>query len=161
MNMAKAQDYGNQSSTLIKGKENHRHRETANDGNCNQRGLSLERLRRHFNGSSETTNKLERVRLPSIYAQSKSNRFKSSTHSGPRNLKCTSRTVFNEQASPQTTQVRQIMPRGFEEFWLHYKPSLAIRSSTICQDIDALSIEIIRQQNQPCVVLPSLRSKNK
>lgn len=160
--MAKAQDPNSSRSKLIKGTKVNVERQTRNDGNFCQKGLSLKQLRRHFDGSHDTKKKLERIRLPAIHARNKRRqRVRSPTHSPANNLKRENRKIHYESSS-EITPVRQMMPKGFEEFWLQYKSSLAIRSSTIFPDIDALSIEIIRQQNQPRVVLPSIRwNKNK
>lgn len=160
--MAKAQDPNSSRSKLIKGTKVNVERQTRNDGNCSQKGLSLKQLRRHFDGSHDTKKKLERIRLPAIHARNKRRqRVRSPTYSPANNLKRENRKIHYESSS-EITPVRQMMPKGFEEFWLQYKSSLAIRSSTIFPDIDALSIEIIRQQNQPRVVLPSIRwNKNK
>ena len=158
MNMAKAQHYNNWRSNSKEETKINGERQTRNDENCRQKGLSLAQIRRNFDGSHDTKKKLERIRLPPIQAR---NKRRQCVRSVSENLKRESGKKFNE-SSPETTPARQIMPRGFEEFWLQYKSSLAIRSSTIFPDIDALSIEIIRQQNQPRVVLPSLRlNKNK
>lgn len=160
--MAKAQDPNSSRSKLIKGTKVNVERQTRNDGNCSQKGLSLKQLRRHFDGSHDTKKKLERIRLPAIHARTKRRqRVRSPIHSPANNLKRENRKIHYESSS-EITPVRQMMPKGFEEFWLQYKSSLAIRSSTIFPDIDALSIEIIRQQNQPRVVLPSIWwNKNK
>lgn len=60
----------------------------------------------------------------------------------------------NSSTSPQ-----QLMPRGFRQFWSHQKSSLAIQALKGCQDIDTFSIEIIKEHNEPHVVLPSLAKK--
>lgn len=65
----------------------------------------------------------------------------------------------NTQTPSSTTQARQLTPTGFRQFWLRYKSSLAIQSSEFYQDIDAYSIEVIREHNEPRLVLPSLRNK--
>lgn len=160
--MAKAQDPNSSRSKLIKATKVNVERQTRNDGNCSQKGLSLKQFSRHFDGSHDTKKKLERIRLPAIHARNKRRqRVRSPTYSPANNLKRENRKIHYESSS-EITPERQMMPKGFEEFWLQYKSSLAIRSSTIFPDIDALSIEIIRQQNQPRVVLPSIRwNKNK
>ena len=66
---------------------------------------------------------------------------------------------FNTQTPSSTTQARQLTPTGFRQFWLRYKSSLAIQPSEFYQDIDAYSIEVIREHNEPHLVLPSLRNK--
>lgn len=75
------------------------------------------------------------------------------------NSKSRSWRVCNKQTSSSTVQARQLMPTGFKHFWQQYKPSLAIQPSTIYQDVDAYSIEVIREYNEPHLVLPSLRNK--
>ena len=74
-----------------------------------------------------------------------------------------SRTVraCNQQSSSPTTQAKQLMPTNFRQFCLQHKPSLAIHPSKFYHDIDAFSIEMIREHNQPHLVLPSLRGKLK
>ena len=67
----------------------------------------------------------------------------------------------NQQFSSPTTQAKQLMPTNVRQFWLQRKPSLAIHPSTFYHDIDAFSIEMIREHNQPQLVLPSLRGKLK
>lgn len=69
--------------------------------------------------------------------------------------------AFNKQTPSSTTQAQQLMPTGFKQFWLQYKPSLAIQPSTFYQDVDTFSIEMIREHNEPHLVLPSLREKLK
>lgn len=83
-----------------------------------------------------------------------------------RSLRCDgpeSKTVraCNQQFSSPTTQAKQLMPTNVRQFWLQRKPSLAIHPSTFYHDIDAFSIEMIREHNQPHLVLPSLRGKLK
>lgn len=65
----------------------------------------------------------------------------------------------NQQFSSPTTQAKQLMPTNVRQFWR--KPSLSIHPSTFYHDIDAFSIEMIREHNQPQLVLPSLRGKLK
>lgn len=68
--------------------------------------------------------------------------------------------AFNdkENISP-TTGERQLMPRRFKHFWQQHQSSLAIQPSKFYQDIDAFSIDVIREFNAPHVVLPSLKNK--
>lgn len=61
--------------------------------------------------------------------------------------------------SSSTPRAQQIMPRGFRQFWLHYRSSLDIQALRVNEDIDSFSIEIIREHNKPRVALPSLRGK--
>ena len=63
------------------------------------------------------------------------------------------------QTPSSITQGRQLTPTGFRQFWLRYKSSLAIQPSEFYQDIDAYSIEVIREHNEPHLVLPALRNK--
>lgn len=158
-NVANQQDFNNWRLKLANGTENHKYRRKENDGNSNHRESSLEQL---HHGCRDVKNKTQRFRLPSIHAtKSTGERDSPASHFKPGNLKSKSRKIFDEQASLQTTQVRQITPAGFRQFWKQYKPSLAIQSSPIFHDIDAFSIEVIRQHNEPCVVLPTLPNENK
>lgn len=61
----------------------------------------------------------------------------------------------------QRHKAKQLMPTNVRQFWLQRKPSLAIHPSTFYHDIDAFSIEMIREHNEPHLVLPSLRGKLK
>ena len=67
--------------------------------------------------------------------------------------------AYNQQFSSPMTQAKQLMPTNVRQFWR--KPSLSIHPSTFYHDIDAFSIEMIREHNQPQLVLPSLRGKLK
>lgn len=121
--MAKAQDPNSSRSKLIKGTKVNVERQTRNDGNCSQKGLSLQQLRRHFDGSLDTKKKLERIRLPAIHAR---NKRRQRVRSPTNNLKRENRKIHYESSS-EITPVRQMMPKCFEEFWLQYKSSLADR----------------------------------
>lgn len=156
--MANQQDSDNRRRKLANGKDNHKHGRAANDGNYSQSELSkLQNC--DLTGSRYMNSKKERF-LPSIHNKNKEEPESAASQFGPES-KSKNKRRFNKKSSSQTTEVRQVMPRGFVQFWMQYKPSLAIQSSTICQDIDTLSIEVIRQHNEPCVVLPSLRNDNK
>lgn len=156
--MANQQDVDNWRLKLTNGKENHKRRRVANNGNYSQSELS--KLQdRDLTGSRYMNSKKERF-LPSIHNKGKDESDRSASHFGPES-KSRNKRLVDKKSSAQTTQAREVMPRGFVQFWMQYKPSLAIQSSTICQDIDTLSIEVIRQHNEPCVVLPSLRNENK
>ena len=159
--MTNQQEFSNWRPKLTNGKENHKRRSTAINGSPSQSELS--KLQdRDLTGSRYMNSKLrkERFRLPSIHTKYKGEPDRSTSHFGPES-KSKNKRSFDKKSSSQTPQVRQMMPRGFVQFWMQYRPSLAIQSSTICQDIDTLSIEVIRQHNEPCVVLPFLQKENK
>lgn len=160
MKMANQQDLDNWRPKSINGKENYkRQTRAAKDGNSyNPESTKLEHC--DLTGSRYTNSKTERF-LPSIHNKSQGECHRPGSHFGAGNRKGRSKRVLEKKASSKTTQVRQIMPRSFMQFWMRYKPSLAIQSSNISQDIDALSIEVIRQHNEPYVVLPSLRNESK
>ena len=115
--------------------------------------------RNNLNGSRYVSKRAKRF-LPSIpRIEVKGDRDNGSLRcDGPE-----SRTVraCNQQSSSPTTQAKQLMPTNFRQFWLQRKPSLAIHPSKFYHDIDAFSIEMIREHNQPHLVLPSLRGKLK
>ena len=141
----------------IIGKENYkRQTRTTKDGNPFHPPKSTMLEHCDLTGSRYMNSKRE-TSLPYIHNKSQG----AGSHFGIGNRKGRSKRVLEKKASSKSTQVRQIMPRSFMQFWMRYKPSLAIQSSNISLDIDALSIEVIRQHNEPCVVLPSLRNESK
>ena len=160
MKMAKQQDLENWRLKSINGKENFKRQTRAakDESSYNPELTKLEHC--DLTGSRYMNSKTETF-LPSIRNKSQGELHSPGSHFGTGNRKGRSKRVFEKKASSKTTQVRQIMPRSFMQFWMRYKPSLAIQSSNISQDIDALSIEVIRQHNEPCVVLPSLRHETK
>lgn len=157
--MTNQQEFATWKPKLTNGKENHKRRSTAMNGSSSQSEL-FKLQDRDLTGSRYMNSKKEGFRLPTIHTKSKGDPDRSTLHFGPES-KSRNKRGFDRKSSSQTPQVRQIMPGGFVQFWMQYKPSLAIQSSTICQDIDALSIEVIRQHNEPCVVLPFLQKENK
>lgn len=159
MMMANQQDLNNWRLKSINGKENYKHTRAAKDGNSNHPESS--KLKHcDLTGSRYMNSKTETF-LPSIHSKNQREPHRSGSDFGTGHRKGRSKRALDKKASSKTTQVRQIMPRGFMQFWMRYKPSLAIQSSKISHDIDALSIEVIRQHNEPCVVLPSLRNESK
>jgi len=160
MKMANQQDLDYWRLKSINGKENYKRKaRAARDGNSyNPESTKLGHC--DLTGSRYMNSKTETF-LPSIHKKSHGERHKPGSHFETGNRKGRSKRVLEKKASSKATEVRQIMPRSFMQFWMRYKPSLAIQSSNISRDIDALSIEVIRQHNEPCVALPSLRNESK
>lgn len=159
MKMAKRQDLDNWRLKSINGNENYKQTRAARDGNSNQPGSA--KLGHCDLTGSRYMNSKTGTSLPSIHNKSQGERHKTGSYFETGNRKSRSKGVLDKKASSKAIQVRQIMPISFMQFWMRYKPSLAIQSSKISHDIDELSIEVIRQHNEPCVVLPSLRNESK
>ena len=158
MKMANWQDLDNWTLKSINGKETYKRTRAAKDGNSSHpESTKLEHC--DLTGSRYMNSKTGTF-LPPIHNKSQGERHRPGSHFGNRKAG-RSKTILEKKASSKTTQVRQIMPRSFMQFWMRYKPSLAIQSSKISHDIDELSIEVIRQHNEPCMVLPSLRNESK
>ena len=161
MKMANQQDLDNWRLKSINGKENYKRKtRAAKDGSSHYNPESTKLEHCDLTGSRYMNSKTETF-LPSIHTKSQGERHRPGSHFGTGNRKGRSKRVLEKKASSKTIQVRPIMPSSFMQFWMRYKPSLAIQSSNISRDIDALSIEVIRQHNEPCVVLPSLRNESK
>jgi len=159
--MANHQDLDYWRLKSINGKENYKRQpRAAKDGNSyNPESTKLGHC--DLTGSRYMNSKTGTF-LPSIHKKNQEERHRQGSHfETAGNRKGRSKKALEKKASLKTTEVRQIMPRSFMQFWMRYKPSLAIQSSSISQDIDALSIEVIRQHNEPCVVLPTLRNESK